>query len=110
MSVRGIKCISRDFEHAKKACDLGAFIFWKPIEDGKLHTYDRVSKSVKTGSEMRKSMTAGRLEKGRRWIFAGCRAKIWRPEPAAGRKVDEVFHTLQDVMKEGLVYYSICRS
>ena len=36
MSVRGIKSY-RDFEYAKKACDLGAFAYLlKPIEDEKL--------------------------------------------------------------------------
>ena len=79
----------RDFEYAKKACDLGAFAYLlKPIEDEKLQaTMTDVGKICEDQirNEEKYDRWERLLKKGRRWIFAGCRAKIC-PEPAAGRK------------------------
>ncbi len=97
----------RDFEYAKKACDLGAFAYLlKPIEDEKLQaTMTDVGKICEDQirNEEKYDRWERLLKKDGDGFFAGCRAKKNMSRTGCRKKkvVDEVFHTLQDVMKEG---------
>ena len=94
----------RDFEYAKKACDLGAFAYLlKPIEDEKLQaTMTDVGKICE--DQIRNEEKYDRWERllkkdGDGFLQVVVQKYVQNRLPE--EKVDEVFHTLQDVMKEG---------
>lgn len=94
----------RDFEYAKQACDLGAFAYLlKPIEDEKLQeTMKSVGKICmdQIRSEEKYDSWEKLLKKDEDGFLQVIVQKYVQnrlPE----EKVDEVFQTLQDVMKEG---------
>lgn len=94
----------RDFEYAQKACDLGAFAYLlKPIEDEKLQaTMTDVGKICE--DQIRNEEKYDRWERllkkdGDGFLQVVVQKYVQNRLPE--EKVDEVFHTLQDVMKEG---------
>lgn len=94
----------RDFEYAKQACDLGAFVYLlKPIEDEKLQaTMTDVGKICE--DQIRNEEKYDRWERllkkdGDGFLQVVVQKYVQNRLPE--EKVDEVFHTLQDVMKEG---------
>lgn len=99
----------RDFEYAQKACDLGAFAYLlKPIEDEKLQaTMTDVGKICE--DQIRNEEKYDRWERllkkdGDGFLQVVVQKYVQNRLPE--EKVDEVFHTLQDVMKEtGLLQY-----
>ncbi len=95
----------RDFEYAKKACDLGAFAYLlKPIEDEKLQaTMTDVGKICEDQirNEEKYDRWERLLKKRTEMDFCRLSCKKYVQNRLPEEKVDEVFHTLQDVMKEG---------
>lgn len=94
----------RDFEYAQQACDLGAFAYLlKPIEDEKLQeTMKSVGKICmdQIKSEEKYDSWEKLLKKdGDGFLQVIVQKYVQKRLPE--EKVDEVFQTLQDVMKEG---------
>lgn len=94
----------RDFEYAKQACDLGAFAYLlKPIEDEKLQeTMKSVGKICQ--DQIRNEEKFDSWEKllkkdGDGFLQVIVQKYVQNRLPE--EKVDEVFQTLQDVMKDG---------
>lgn len=98
----------RDFEYAKKACDLGAFAYLlKPIEDEKLQaTMTDVGKICE--DQIRNEEKYDRWERllkkdGDGFLQVVVQKYVQNRLPE--EKVDEVFHTLQEVEKNALSKY-----
>lgn len=101
----------RDFEYAQQACELGAFAYLlKPIEDEKLQ--ETMQNAWNTCMEQRRNQEKynswERLLKEDSDSFLQVVVQKYIQNRIPQEKVEEVFATLQDVIREGDRFITVC--